>query len=322
VSTAGECKNCGTLLAGRYCSACGQSADVRIPSVGALLFDVLGDVFSFDSRIWHSLTTLALKPGRLTSSYLEGQRARYTPPFRMYIVASLAFFLLYSLLSPTRPPPQSAADSIVEVAEGAAATARAAPAPPPAPETTEDTAATTADDGVHITLDDDGSVSCNLVDKDLPPGMRQRLVDACLRMESDNGASFGRVFADNVSGMLIVFIVIVSGIMRVLYLFARRKYVEHLLFFAHVHTLFFMLAFATLLVWEAERLAPILVWPGRIVVFAAAVYFLVYLYLAMRHVYAQGHALTAVKYVVLGVSYVTAFALTLFGTAIVSVAMA
>src|SRR6185503_2707688 len=69
VSTAGECKNCGAPLAGRYCSACGQSAEVRIPSLGTLFLDVLGDVFSFDSRIWHSLATLALKPGRLTSAY-------------------------------------------------------------------------------------------------------------------------------------------------------------------------------------------------------------------------------------------------------------
>jgi hypothetical protein len=85
--------------------------------------------------------------------------------------------------------------------------------------------------------------------------------------------------------------------------------------------LFFLLAFATLLVWEAERLAPILVWPGRIVVSAAAAYFLVYLYLAMRHVYAQGHVLTAVKYVVLGGSYAAAF-MTLFFTAVVTAVMA
>jgi len=315
VSTAGECKNCGALLAGRFCSACGQSADVRIPSIGALLFDVLGDAFSFDSRIWHSLATLALKPGRLTSSYLEGQRARYTPPFRMYIVASLAFFLLFSFLGWMRASAGSSADvsggDAAQVARGAAALpadagARAAP----------------EDGDVHITLDDDGSVSCNFVDKDLAPAMRQRLVDACERMESDNGAAFGRAFVGNLSAMLMIFIVIVSGIMRVLYLFARRKYVEHLLFFAHVHTLFFLLAFATLLVWEVQSLAPILVWPGRILVSAAAVYFLVYLYLAMRHVYRQGHVLTAVKYVVLGTSYVVAFLVTLFFTAVVTAVMA
>lgn len=316
MTTAGECKNCGVPLAGRYCSACGQSADVRIPSLATLLLDVLGDVFSFDSRIWHSLATLALKPGRLTSAYLEGQRARYTPPFRMYIVASVAFFLLFSLLGWMRSMGSPADDAIAGDAAAIARGATEAVLP------TDDSAAAAEDASVHITLDDDGSLSCNLVDKDLSPALRQRLVDACKRMERDNGASFGRAFIGNLSAMLMIFIVIVSGIMRALYLFARRRYVEHLLFFAHVHTLFFLLAFATLLVWEAERLAPILVWPRRIVLAAAVGYFLVYLYLAMRHVYGQGHVLTAVKYVVLGSSYVAAFMVTLFFTAVVTAVMA
>jgi hypothetical protein len=65
------------------------------------------------------------------------------------------------------------------------------------------------------------------------------------------------------------------------------------------------------------NLAP-LEWPLRIVVYAIVIYFPVYLYLAMRHVYAQGHALTAVKYVVLGGSYVAAFMLTLLITIVVT----
>jgi len=44
--------------------------------------------------------------------------------------------------------------------------------------------------------------------------------------------------------------------------------------------------------------------------------------LAMRHVYRQGHVLTGVKYVVLGGSYVAAFMVTLFFTAVVSAVMA
>jgi hypothetical protein len=66
---------------------------VRILSLGRLLADAAGDLFNFDSRLWRSLGTLAFKPGRLTRSYIEGQRARYAPPFRMYVVTSVAFFL-------------------------------------------------------------------------------------------------------------------------------------------------------------------------------------------------------------------------------------
>ena len=99
-----ECRNCGAALAGAYCSACGQAADVRIPSFGGMLADALGDLYSFDSRLWRSLATLALKPGRMTSLYLEGQRARFTPPFRMYVVTSLVFFVAFSLVRSMNPP--------------------------------------------------------------------------------------------------------------------------------------------------------------------------------------------------------------------------
>src|SRR6478736_2879997 len=96
MTSGAECKNCGEPLAGRYCSACGQAADVRIPSFGGLVVDALGDVFNFDSRVWRSLATL-VRPGRLTARFLEGQRAKYTPPFRLYIVTSLVFFAVFSL---------------------------------------------------------------------------------------------------------------------------------------------------------------------------------------------------------------------------------
>ena len=54
----------------------------------------------------------------------------------------------------------------------------------------------------------------------------------------------------------------------------------------------------------------------------AWLYFLVYLYLALREVYAQSHGRTAVKYVALGCSYFFAALLTLLGAALVRVPIA
>jgi len=306
VTTAAECQNCRAPLAGPYCSQCGQKGDVSIPTVGQLLAEVLGDIYSFDSRLWRSLGTLALKPGRLTSSYLAGQHARHTPPFRMYLVMSVVFFVLFSLFGAAYPP--------VVPAEGTPDAAL----PDPAATAGQPAAAATAEDGsVHVTFDDDGDVDCNLVDKDTPERLRSRLVAACEKIERDN-TSYTRAFADNFPVMMLVFIPIVAAIMRLLYLFARRKYVEHLLFFAHVHTFFFLVAFVTVLLFWVIKLAPFLAWPARIAYLAAWAYFPVYIFLAMRHVYRQGYALTAVKYVVLGGSYFVAFMTTLLVTIIVT----
>ncbi len=91
-----NCLNCGEVLTGQHCSHCGQRARVRVLSLTGLLRDLLGDLTEFDSRIWRTLRPLAFKPGILTVEFLRGRRTFYTPPFRMYLVLSVAFFLAAS----------------------------------------------------------------------------------------------------------------------------------------------------------------------------------------------------------------------------------
>lgn len=90
----GPCPNCATLLSGEYCSHCGQSArDMHKPFI-TLVSGALGDVFAFDGRIAKTLPSLMFRPGHVTRSYLEGRRARYVPPFRLFLIASVLFFLV------------------------------------------------------------------------------------------------------------------------------------------------------------------------------------------------------------------------------------
>ena len=95
-----NCLNCGEVLTGQHCSHCGQPARVRVLSLWGLIKDVVGDVLDVDSRVWRTLWPLAFRPGLLTQEFLRGRRARYTPPFRMYLVLSLVFFLVASLDDP------------------------------------------------------------------------------------------------------------------------------------------------------------------------------------------------------------------------------
>jgi hypothetical protein len=89
-----HCLNCGAGLVGQYCGQCGQRARSRLISMWELTRDAFGDLFELDSRLWRTLIPLLARPGRLTRDYLEGRRARYMPPFRMYLVLSLVFFLI------------------------------------------------------------------------------------------------------------------------------------------------------------------------------------------------------------------------------------
>ena len=92
-----NCLNCGEVLRGQHCSHCGQRARVRVLSLGTLLRDLFGDITNFDSRLWRTLVPLAFRPGALTVEYLRGRRTHYSPPFRMYLILSVAFFLLTTL---------------------------------------------------------------------------------------------------------------------------------------------------------------------------------------------------------------------------------
>ncbi|WP_199200406.1 DUF3667 domain-containing protein [Alkalicaulis satelles] len=95
----GVCANCGAQLMGPVCHACGQHADLYKRPVWRLIGDGISDMFALDGRVARTLWELMAFPGRVTRAYLKGQRGRYIPPFRLYLIASLAFFLILPLIT-------------------------------------------------------------------------------------------------------------------------------------------------------------------------------------------------------------------------------
>ncbi|MEZ6001713.1 DUF3667 domain-containing protein [Hyphomonas sp.] len=87
------CRNCGTVVMERYCTRCGQLASNFHRPFFSLVASSLADTFALDSRLWRSVPLLLFRPGRMTRDYLDGKRARYVPPFRMFLLSSVLFFL-------------------------------------------------------------------------------------------------------------------------------------------------------------------------------------------------------------------------------------
>lgn len=56
--------------------------------------DFIGSMFNFDGKIWTTLSTLFLRPGRVSKDYVEGKKVRYVPPLRMYFFVSAIYFLV------------------------------------------------------------------------------------------------------------------------------------------------------------------------------------------------------------------------------------
>lgn len=93
------CQNCRTPSVERYCPKCGQLAASFHRPIWSLLSETITDTLALDGRLARTLPTLMFRPGRLTKNYIDGYRARYVPPFRMFLLASLVFYLaLFSVI--------------------------------------------------------------------------------------------------------------------------------------------------------------------------------------------------------------------------------
>lgn len=94
------CGNCGEILGGAYCHACGQrrlgDADRRL---GHLLGQFAAAATDLDGRFWRSLRALVLEPGRLSRDYLDGRRRQWMAPMSLFLLANVLYFLAPTTLS-------------------------------------------------------------------------------------------------------------------------------------------------------------------------------------------------------------------------------
>jgi Protein of unknown function (DUF3667) len=87
------CANCGTALNGPYCSNCGQKASDTHRPFWWIFGEFLDSVFGYDSRTFRTLWLLFAEPGEFTRRYNAGKRASLLPPFRLFVIATLVFFI-------------------------------------------------------------------------------------------------------------------------------------------------------------------------------------------------------------------------------------
>jgi hypothetical protein len=326
------CLNCGAHLRGQYCGNCGQRARSRLISLWELVREAFGDLFELDSRLWRTLVPLVIRPGRLTHDYLQGRRARYMPPFRMYLVLSLLFFLVaffdpretfgifyepQTMEEATEEERREATEVANEVRRDLAEEGIIIGAPEEPDESGEETA-----DGLNIRINgaDGATADCQVDDFTIngPEWLKrrltpERLVHICEEMKKDNGRQFVKNLYDNIPIALIVLLPIMAFVLKALYPLSRRYYVEHLLFFVHFHAFLFLILTLQILIGRLNAVLPTPEAIGILLIVAASFYVPVYLFVAMRGVYGQGRLLTGLKYVVLTVSYLAGFTVTMLG---------
>ena len=115
-----RCQNCGELLLGEHCYACGQPTKGLVRHFSSIIGDFMDSVFELDSRILRTLGPLLFKPDHLSEEYFAGRRVRYVSPVRLFVFLSLfAFFAAQlSFDIDVDPPKPDKAESSADKAAG------------------------------------------------------------------------------------------------------------------------------------------------------------------------------------------------------------
>jgi hypothetical protein len=333
-----QCENCGALLHGPYCSQCGQKAADHIVPIWHMLNEALEAVIELDMRVLYTLPKFLFLPGRLTKEYINGRRKRYIRPFRLYLFST---FLLFTVLALTTTGgfgllfPSSSSSTPATPADtttvAPASVVSGAPAAPPAPDSALAPTETDSAEGADWTVgwnrrgpDEAESNPDHLGLRELLSSQKRRSAIAdSLRKEFGQKTAdtylehallqnipkvledpwgFAGSTIDRGPYLMFLMLPIFALLVKLLYVRRGRLYAEHLIFSLHVHAFSFF-AFATgILLDQAGG-----TWLSVAGTCAEAAP-LLYLVLAMSHVYEQGLIKTTFKAIILLFFYVVILA--------------
>jgi hypothetical protein len=282
------CLNCGDPTPGNFCRTCGQrKVEVHV-SLGRMLMEALDDQFSLNSALPRTLGALLGRPGHLTREYMSGRIARYIPPFRLYLVTSVFFFLALSLLPDLRNPQVNLGTAVTLGGTDSAQVAR--PPTPPAPDRRPGTARPptppppASDSWLDSKVKSGNPVIDSIANARLEHFRRMEPNEAVRQIISG--------FLGRVPQMMFVLLPIFAGMLMLLYVGSGRFYVEHFVFALHVHASAFVIYTAMIALVRVPAVSSLLL-----------CWLMLYVFLAMKKVYQQGWFVTGLKYTVLGFAY-------------------
>ena len=259
------CLNCGSPLSGPFCSKCGQRASPPHPALHDLLHDALHELVHWDGKIVETVRCLVTRPGALTCHVLEGRRARYISPVRLYLTCSLIYFLLAAAA-----PGQGASFGLSVKRPGVNASVK-----------TRAATGQTEEDRRQILA------AIPAAPRLLQPLMRRSVEDP-QGLQRDAFGAWPKA--------LFVLLPVFAGLVAVFY--HKRHFPEHLYFALHLHAFAFLAMTVSTLAKFAHS-TPVAIAAGL----AVAIWIPVYAHLAFRRVYGNTHIKTLFKDAGVGVLY-------------------
>ncbi|MEO5897440.1 MAG: DUF3667 domain-containing protein [Vicinamibacterales bacterium] len=238
------------------------------PTVREMVGDTWQELSGYDGRFARTFLLLLRHPGALTLELLAGRRARFIAPVRLYLVASLVYFVLSAAIPNVQRP---------------------RPATLPGSSVTFDLADPDSRGLADLPAQTREEVLKNIA---RAPTLIQRILKPILM----DPASFRRGFLDVLARVLFFLVPVFAGIVAVFY--RRRRFSQHLLFALHLHAAIFL----SLSIRELANLTRAAVVVGIFGV-AALAWIVAYALLAFHRVYRESWLKVVAKSLGIAVLY-------------------
>ncbi|MEE1885559.1 DUF3667 domain-containing protein [Pedobacter flavus] len=297
-----NCLNCGYTVDENFCSKCGQENLELKEDALHMMIHAIGDYFHFDNKFNNTMKPLLFKPGVLTKQYVEGKRATFLHPIKLYIFISILFFLFIfstdskvdasaegfkteelkdSLLKDTKVNLDASNDIIKEIK---------IQNPQPS----------------DITYEDYLKRVQRLPEKDQPNFLEKSIAKAKIKYKNESiEKTFTNTFVKNTPKMMFVLLPLFAAILYAFHRSKERYYFEDLIYSFHIHSLIFLtLLIAKLLNFTLGFLFD----PSTILFLIIWAYFTWYIYRSMRVFYGQSRKVTLLKMFLLSIIYFTLLA--------------
>jgi hypothetical protein len=291
------CLNCNFPLkeSDKFCPSCGQKKiDTKDFSFHHLIGESFLDYFHFDSKFFRTLLPLIYKPGFLTNEFLRGKRVHYFHPFKLFLVISVIYFLLLAFPHSENVDKDMLSKTILISGDTTVPGGDAAKKSNFSLETNNQKVAFEHPDTIRKKLT---TMSLDqYIDKTFPgtTGVSRYILKKTIRITISTGQSFYEILIHNSSKMVFLLIPLVALLLKLLYIRRKRLYFEHLVFTLHLHSFVFLLLILDHLLGFLFNV------PMPLILLIC----LVYLFFALKAVYAQGTGKTILKMFLLFIAYI------------------
>jgi hypothetical protein len=271
-----RCLNCNTPLSGQFCSECGQRDIPPYPSTRELVVDAFWELSGWDGRFASTARALVRSPGLLTREFLEGRRARYLSPLRLYLLASLAYFLIAAVVPQVRVNGKPQDDVRVGVVGSR-------------PERVAEVTTRSIKQPETLTAEERARA---LKDAEKAPSIMRPFV----RKVVGDPKGFRLGMREAMPRLLFALLPVFAGIVALFY--RGRKYPEHLYFAIHLHAFIFV-AMAVSALTRFAHYVPLATLASTLAILGVPVYAT----LAFRRVYGGTVGKTIAKEFAIGIIY-------------------